>query len=370
MLATVAHAAPGMRVGAADDAPKQSTLLAAYMKLRLARLSGLTAIRLTSQWIPGRTAPTPQERTLLRNAVGAADLNGIRVYLAVYNAGSRTTPRTAGARRQFAAYAAAIARTVPTVRSFIIGNEPNLNGFWMPQFRRNGSSASPAAYEALLARTYDALKRVSPRITVIGGAVSPHGGDDPRAKRQTHSPTRFILELGKAYRASGRKRPLMDAFALHPYNTSSRRRPSVRHPKSTTVTIADYDKLVRLLGKAFDGTAQRGSRLPVVYAEFGVQTQIPADKRDLYTNTDAPAARDVVPVAVQGRYYREALALAYCQPTVKAILFFLIRDESDARRWQSGLYYADETPKRSLATVRHAAERVEERSFVRCRRRR
>ena len=309
------------------------------------------------------------ERTALGNAVAAADLNGVRVYLAVYNAGSKATPRTARARGQFAAYAASLARAFPSVRRFIIGNEPNLNGFWMPQFRRNGSDASPASYLALLARTYDALQRVSRQIVVIGGAVSPHGGDNPRAKRQTHSPTRFIRQLGKAYRQSGRKRPVMDAFAIHPYNTSSRQPPTQRHPGSTTVTVADYGKLVRLLGKAFDGTAQPGSQLPIVYAEFGVQTQIPADKRNAYTNVGVAAARDAVSETVQGRYYRQALALAYCQPTLKAFLFFLIRDEPDARRWQSGLYYADETPKRSMPVVRQAALRVEERNFVRCPRR-
>jgi hypothetical protein len=356
----------GMQVGAADDAPKQYTLYAAYEKLQLARLSGLTAIRLMSPWQPGRTAPTPDEQRVLKNAVGAADLNGIEVYLSVFNAGSRATPLTPRARWEFAAYAVSLARILPTVKNFIIGNEPNLNGFWMPQFTRKGADASPGAYLKLLARTYDALKRISKSISVIGGAVSPHGGDNPKASRQTHSPTRFILGMGKAYRQSGRKRPVMNAFALHPYNASSRRSPTVRHPNSTTITLADYGKLTRVLGKAFHGTAQAGSGLPIVYAEFGIQTAIPADKLDLYTHGDKPAARDAVSEAVQARYYGQALRLAYCQPTVKALLLFLIRDEPDLRRWQSGLYYADETPKTSMPVVRQAAEQVESGNFVRC----
>jgi hypothetical protein len=235
----------------------------------------------------------------------------------------------------------------------------------MPQFRR-GRSTAPAGYEALLARTYDALKRVSPGIMVIGGALSPRGGDDPHALRQTHSPTRFILELSKAYRRTGRKRPIMDAFSLHPYPAFSKQPPGRRHPHSTTITIGDYGKLTRLLGRAFRGTAQPGARLPIVYAEFGVQSRIPPDKESAYTNQDLPASADAVSEGLQARYYREALALAYCQPTVRAFLIFHVTDEADHGRWQSGLYYADDTPKSSLPAVRQAVMDVHSRRIARC----
>jgi hypothetical protein len=57
---------------------------------------------------------------------------------------------------------------------------------------------------------------------------------------------------------------------------------------------------------------------------------------------------------VQARYYREALKLAYCQPTVAAFLIFHVSDERDLDRWQSGLFYADDTPKTSLGPVHNA----------------
>ena len=41
-----------------------------------------------------------------------------------------------------------------------------------------------------------------------------------------------------------------------------------------------------LLGDAFDGTAQQGSELPILYTEFGVQTEIPEAKQSAYTNLD------------------------------------------------------------------------------------
>src|SRR5205823_9748802 len=119
--------------------------------------------------------------------------------------------------------------------------------------------AAAVAYEQLLARTYDAVKAVNPATNVIGVAVSPRGSDLPNGARLTHSPTTFISDIGQAYRASGRSLPLMDAFDIHPYEDNSSVPPNATHPNTTTIALADYDKLVALLGQAFDGTAQRGS---------------------------------------------------------------------------------------------------------------
>ena len=172
--------------------------------------------------------------------------------------------------------------------------------------------------------------------------------------------------MGKAYRRSKRDLPIMDAFAHHPYPSMSRQPPTLRHPRSTTISLADYPKLTRLLGRAFRGTSQRGAKLPIVYTEFGVQSEIPPDKQDVYTNLDVPHGSDAVSELLQARYYRQALALAYCQPTVRAFLIFHLADEADLGRWQSGIYYADETPKSSLPAVRQAATDVREGTIARC----
>ena len=145
----------------------------------------------------------------------------------------------------------------------------------------------------------------------------------------------------------------MDAFALHPYEDNSSIPPSFRHPRSTTISIADYPKLVALLGKAFDGTAQAGASLPIVYDEFGVQSQIPAGKARMYQGAESPTAHAVAETT-QGEYYAEAIAIAACQPTVAGIFIFHVSDESKLDRWQSGLYYADDSPKRSLSVVERA----------------
>src|SRR5205814_6012223 len=135
-------------------------------------------------------------------------------------------PHTEQARRQFAAYAAALAKAFPQVRDIVVGNEPNLNTFWMPQFGAGGKDVAVAGYLELLARTYDALKAVSPQIQVIGGALAPRGSDRPGTKPDTHSPTRLIEDLGAAYKASGRTQPALDAFAIHPHTRLWQRTPT------------------------------------------------------------------------------------------------------------------------------------------------
>jgi hypothetical protein len=362
-LPGAAQASPGISVGAAEDSAKAPTLVIAKTKMDLAKLAGLDAIRLTAQWRTGVTVPTPGELAGLKNAVDAADLDGISVYLSVYPRGSSVTPLTAAARADFVAYATALARALPTVQRFIVGNEPNLNRFWMPQFSNRGVDVAAPAYEAMLAQAYDALKAASPTITVIGCALSPRGSDSIMSRK--HSPTTFISDLGLAYRRSGRTRPIMDAFSLHPYLDNSSVPPSFAHPRTTTISLADYPKLVALLGKAFDGTAQTGSELPIVYDEFGVQSKIPSGKTLLYTGL-APRSDRPVTEAIQGEYYAEALALVACQPTVTALLIFHVSDESKLDRWQSGVFYADDTPKSSLAVVQRAIRTLRATSSPNC----
>src|SRR4051812_886082 len=350
-----ASAGSGMFVGAAEDAPRSIDPSAAKAQMDLAALAGFDTLRLTTTWSPGAIAPSESELTVLRNAAAAAQLDGIRLILSIYHRDQRTTPRTGLARAQFAAYAAFIARSVPSIRDFIVGNEPNLNLFWMPQFTAKGGDAAAAGYEALLAKTYDALKFVSPDINVIGGAVSPRGGDKAKSARQTHSPTTFIADLGQAYRTSRRTTPIMDMFAFHPYLIPSRLPPTFTNPRSTTVALADYGKLQTLLTRAFAGTSQPGKTLPIVYDEFGYQTTIPSGKQSIYSNLATPAARDAISETQQAAWYRDAFALALCQPNVAGMLIFHVSDESNANAWQSGVYYADGTPKSSLGVVRDAA---------------
>jgi hypothetical protein len=356
ILATVGVAYVGLRddvgeprltVGAWEYVIRDPDPAAAKEKMGDATAAGFEAVITNTFWAPGQREPSPQEVAELRNAADAAEDADIRPLLIVQNAGSRTTPHTPELRAQFAAYAAAVARRLPVYRDFIIGNEPNLNRFWLPQFGPSGANVAARDYLALLAASYDTLKAVSDDIRVIGGALAPRGGDDPNSLRPTHSPTKFIRDLGRFYRESGRDEPVMDAFAHHPYLGRSSIPPDFAHPRSTTIALADYGKLVDLLGEAFDGTSQRGADLPVLYTEFGVQTRIPRSKLGVYSNRSTKAAADAVDEATQARYYRQAFELACSQETVEGLYIFHIWDEPDLFGWQSGLYYADHTPKTS-----------------------
>jgi hypothetical protein len=345
---------PAMLIGAAEDSVRQPTLAQAKVEMDLLVRAGFNAVRVTQIWAPGQTTPSAADQTILRNVVQAARLDRVQVLVTVMNFGNRTTPLTEQAQEEFASYAAALARALPQVRYFVIGNEPNINRYWLPQFNPDGTDAAAPAYEALLARTYDALKAVSAKIVVLGGAISPRGGDNPDSIRPTHSPTAFLTDLGAAYRVSGRTRPIMDALSLHPYEDNSSVAPIKGvHPNSTTIALADYDKLVTLLGSVFAGTAQQGSTLPIYYDEFGVETQIPPAKAPLYTGRE-PVTIKPVPEVVQGTYYRQAVELAFCQPNVRGLFLFHAIDERDLNRWQSGLFYVDRSAKSDLGRVRAA----------------
>jgi hypothetical protein len=349
-------AGPSLVLGATEDAVRSPSLTVAKAQMDLLRLAGFRAVRITEVWAPGeRDLPAADAREL-QNVADAARLYGIQVVTSVLNAGSRTTPLTPSDQADFAAFAAALVETFPSLSTLIVGNEPNLNRYWLPQFNPDGSDAAAPAYETLLAQTYDAVKAATPSTTVLGGAVSPRGGDVPDSIRPTHSPTAFIRDLGVAYRASGRTTPIMDGFAFHPYEDTSSVAPSTGvHPNTTTIALADYPKLVAALGAAFDGTAQPGSVLPIWYDEFGVESQIPANEAPLYAGTE-PVTTKPVPEAVQADYYRQAVALTFCQPTVRALFLFHSVDETALASWQSGVYYADDTPKASLPGVRLALE--------------
>ena len=362
--APAAAGGPSLVVGAAEDSPKQATLDGAKTHMTMAQLAGLKAIRVTTLWRPGLTAPPPAELTALKNAAAAGNLAGIRLVVSVYPFGSSVTPLTPEARKEFAEFTAAVAGA--GFRELIVGNEPNINRFWLPQFADDGSNAAAAAFLPLLAETYDGVKAAQPSAFVWGVGLSPRGSDNPALARPTHSPTAFIRDLGTLYRASGRTTPIMDGLAIHPYGDNSSQAPKdSAHPNSTTIGLADYGKLVALLGTAFDGTAQAGSTLPILYDEYGVETQIPAAKERRYDGTE-PATTRPVDAATQANYYRQAIEMAFCQPTVRGIFLFHVTDEQQRAAWQSGLYDIDGTPRVARDVVKNASDQTRRGVVARC----
>jgi hypothetical protein len=354
LAAPAALAGPNLRVGVVDDAPIWQD---AGTEIDLAKDAGFDSIRITAQWSSGMTAMSPGQTTRLQRAALFASMRGLSPIVSIYNASGASTPDTPDERAQFVEFAKSVVRNLPWSATFIVGNEPNSAVYWQPQFDSAHGNAAAANYLQLLAATYDAIKATRPNVTVIGGALDPHGNDV-----QSHSPTTFIRDLGAAYRASGRKTPIMDVWDQHVYADTSALPPSMPHV-GTTIAQGDYAKLVALLGKAFDGTAQRGSTLPIFYGEYGVETTAPASKTAAYSGNESAKTVDE---ATQAAFYAEAFRLALCQPNVIGVMVFHTIDESALGAWQSGSYYADRTPKSSLPAIRAAANAARAGSAASC----
>ena len=363
LAAAPAAASPNLFVGFSEDAPKWFGDPATSA----IRGSGAAATRVTLMWYPGSTDMNDVEIADFDRLM--ANATGLRVVAAIYSDRAVNAPRDAVAREQYCTFARNVLVRYPTINDIVIWNEPNLSYFWQPQFNADGTSAAPADYGALLARCYDVLHDYRPWMNVIGIATSPRGGDNPNqvGASPTHSPTNFIRKLGQAYRASGRSRRIFDTVGHNPYGNTNSERPWKYHT-STMISEGDWPKLMDELRGAFGGTAQAvpgecfaGPCVAIWYMESGFQTSIDTAKLAEYVGTEnvavvpddaggepaLPTPTADSPAPDQATQLRYAIRLAYCQPYVDAIFNFLIYDERDRARWQSGLFWADRTPKDS-----------------------
>ena len=363
--AAPAGAADGLVVGLADNALKYDAGRAAPAYRQL----GVGGVRLAVTW-RGEPALGGTEQEWLDRAMAVVG-PGVRVVLAVYG-GPQLTPLDTAARDRYCSYVGSALLRYPGVRDVVIWNEVNKSHFWRPQFHADGTSAAPAAYAALLARCWDVLHALRPGVNLIV-STSSRGNDDPNARSNvSHSPGNFVRLLGAAYRAGGRGRPLFDTVGHHPYGEGSSERPWRRHPLSTTIGQGDWEKLVQAYDDAFGGTPQphpgrcvSGRCASIWYMEIGYQTAV-SEQRSLYHGAetderavpagglgDPPGALppDTSPAPDHGTQLADAIRLAYCQPYVGAYFNFLLRDETDLDRWQSGVLWADWTPKPSFAAL-------------------
>ena len=117
---------------------------------------------------------------MLRNIEAAARLSGVKVYVSVYHPGSRTTPLERDApRRSSPSTPLPSRRAIPSFDDIIVGNEPNLNRFWLPQFGLDGANASAPAY----------LSAARPHVRRVEGRrpEAPRVGRRPGASRRRPS---------------------------------------------------------------------------------------------------------------------------------------------------------------------------------------
>jgi hypothetical protein len=361
VLAVAGGATAGpLRVGVSDDSPKFEPCGDIFWQSM--NDVGLSELRLTVQWAGGTVIPY---RSNVQEAVDCALLNNVTPVLAIYPAKAAAIGSNASAQSAFATFVSLLGTAFPRVQNFIIGNEPNQNRFWQPQFV-NGQDAAAKDYEHTLALSYDALKRVRPDSIVWGPAISSRGGDNANAPgNQSHSPVRFIAEMGAAYRASGRAKPLFDEYDMHPYPPNVNTDPYTKHAQWPNAGAANLDRIKQALWDAFNGTAQptpaeqSGGRttqsahsttgLPFNLDEAGTQSDVQGDGY-----TDGPDNVPLASQAQQAQYYTDLMEIAACDPDVKSLLFFPLIDNTDIKHgFQSGLLFADGTRKTSYGAVKN-----------------
>jgi polysaccharide biosynthesis protein PslG len=350
--APAAHAIP--RFGIADDAGKYGEGKASFF--RELRALGMTENRISVHWHADRPR-TIVEKAFLDRALPAARAQGVRVVFHVFALSPTAMTASPSAAQQFADFLALLARTYPHVRDYIVGNEPNQPRFWQPQFTSSGRGAAAAAYAELLARSYDSLKEVDPGIRVIGLGLSGRGNDLPFAPTNASaSPVRFLRDLGAAYRASGRKGPIMDELGLHPYPRSDRDSVLAGHrwPRAGLVNLA---RIKQAFWDAFAGTGQptveQGLRLRI--DEIGWQAVVPAGARAAYVGRETSAATTE---QAQAANYAKLIQLATCDPSVSALYLLHLHDDPDLERFQSGLRRADGSVRPAYAAVRTSIARA------------
>ena len=312
---------------------------------------GLTGNRITVVWDPARP-DTSVEKPFLDRSLPKAEAAGIRVTFAVYPLKARAISDSPASAEQFASFLQLLARTYPQVKEYIVGNEPNQPRFWQPQFNADCSGASAAAYVSLLANSYDALKSIDPSIRIIS-SLSPRGNDSCRARENVStSPVRFVRDMGVAYRASGRTKPLFDEFGFHPYPNAATDALDKGY-NWPNAGVANLDRIKQAIWDAFDGTAQptveEGLKLRL--AEVGWQVGVVPSAAGAYTGTENIQPTDE---ARQAQIYADLVRKASCDPAVSEVLFFGLIDESNLAGFQAALIRADGSKRPSYDAVKRA----------------
>jgi hypothetical protein len=365
-------AGPGMVVGADDDSLVWGN---SQQTASNARALGLKAVRITRQWHPGESTVPPDFQDTLYRIIG--DVSGLRVVVSLYGR-PEDTPRTDEARRQYCSYVADMLKVNPQIRDVVIWNDPNEQAFWSPQFNADGTSAAPADYEALLATCWDAAHAENASANVISAAVSKASAIPGGFTIGYNPPATWIAKLAEAYRASGRTKPIFDTFGYIPHATGSAERPWTKHPSSSNFAIGDYDALVAALTTGFQGTAQPvpGQKGTTIwYLAQGYETIPGPAKAGAYSGTELDGAplpalspneasdSGTGPGLDQPLQLSDAIELAYCQPFVGAYFNFHLADEPNLAGWQSGVYWADGSPKPAYQALRRTAGKVNVRSI-------
>jgi hypothetical protein len=328
--------------GAADDASKFAEDGGNWFYGQL-KGAGLTSNRWTLAW--DSSNPTViKEQAFLERAAPKAQAAGVRVLLALY-AGTPAPTASQHDVEGFCQWAGKVASLAKSwgIHDFIVWNEPNTRLYWMPQKDSSGNDVAGPAYEALLARCYDTIHANDEKANVIGMGLSPRASTS-----ESTEPLVFLRDVGKAYKASGRTKPIMDSLSVHPYPNpnSPTDSPDVGYEVADRFGISNMDRVKQAVYDGFNGTGQPTTLngLTMVIDEVGWQTTttgLPGYVNDENVKTIDEATQTAYLKTMARKYFA-------CDPAIVSVQLFLLMDEpyrngrnevgqSVGGGWQSGL---------------------------------
>jgi hypothetical protein len=309
---SVAQASPFIRYGIQDDA--WLSYGPGTLSDRLDRLDalGVDVVRVTIDW--REVEPRKGAANWARYDTMLAGLHerGIAPLVTLWGSpswanGGRGPNWAPTSKSTFAAFARRAALRYPYVHLWTVWNEPNQQRWLRP--------TSPRLYtQTLLNPAYAAIHAVSRGSKVAGGVTAPRGSTGGV------SPVDWIRGMAAAHAR-------LDAYAHNPYPLGRGETPTAGGcDHCTTITMATLDRLLTNVARSF-GTGKR-----IWLTEYGYQTSPPDGLLG-------------VSYAAQARFVSEGALRALLAPRVDILIHYLVRDEPQSARWQSGLLTARDLAK-------------------------
>ncbi|MDQ3874890.1 MAG: hypothetical protein M3322_04965 [Actinomycetota bacterium] len=235
---------------------------------------------------------------------------------------------------------------LPTVRHWMVWNEPNVTWDFSPQFDEADRPVSPARYRELVNRMAEALHAVDPNNIVIAGALSPFATHS-RDYLRTMAPLQFMrqflcMSAGRPPRPTCTDRAQFDLWAHHPYTRGG---PTHRARARDDVSLGNLREMTSLIAAAVRARHVVSRRKIGFWAtEFSWDTN-PPDPR-------------AVPVRLQARWVSEAMHRMWGLGT-SLVGWLQLRDAPYPERGvQAGLWFRGgerltcDRPKPTLASFR------------------
>jgi hypothetical protein len=318
-LPASAGASPSIRYGVQDDA--WLSYGPGTVEARLARIDALGAdvVRVTIDWSAVEPRKGTDDWARYDELLNGLHRHGIAPLVTLWGTpgwanGGKGPNWAPTSKWTFAGFARRAAERYPFVHMWTVWNEPNQQRWLRPTSAR-------VYTQTLLNPAYAAIHNASPGSKVAGGVTAPRGSTGGI------SPVDWIRGMHAAHAK-------LDAYAPNPYPLARGETPTAGGcGHCTTITMATLGRLLANVKSAF------GSHTRIWLTEYGYQT-------------NPPDRLLGVPYALQARYLADAALRAYRAAGVDVLIHYLVRDEPDSARWQSGLLTTRDAAKPAYTSFR------------------